>query len=180
MTKGVKRRLGPAKMRWLRLMIGVSVLSAILTGCIQFAFDDTGSEFLFSWIFCIVLSHWVLIDEVQKIETREKPRTKWVALIFFFIFVIVVISIYAKIFADIGLKDGSASDIHDYGTALYFSVITWMTVGYGDVLATSPSARFFAALEALDGYVVLALLIATLVPVFQELIRPPRNPSDDR
>jgi hypothetical protein len=56
-------------------------------------------------------------------------------------------------------------------TGIYFSVITWTTVGYGDVTAAKPVARFFAALEAFNGYIVLALFIAALVPIFQKLLQ---------
>jgi len=48
--------------------------------------------------------------------------------------------------------------------ALYFSIITWTTVGYGDFQPTSDS-RPFAAFEALSGLIFMGLFIATLAHV---------------
>ena len=46
-------------------------------------------------------------------------------------------------------------------TALYFSIVTWTTLGYGDLQPTE-SLRLFAASEALIGYLYLSLPVAIL------------------
>jgi hypothetical protein len=46
---------------------------------------------------------------------------------------------------------------------LYYSLVTMTTLGYGDIVPTSPSARMFAAVEALTGQLYLAVLVARLV-----------------
>ena len=48
----------------------------------------------------------------------------------------------------------------------YFSFITLMTVGYGDVTPLSASARTCAWLEALTGQFYMAVLVAGLVGAF--------------
>src|SRR5262249_61780016 len=48
------------------------------------------------------------------------------------------------------------------GACLYFAVVTWTTVGYGDYVPT-PAARPYAALEALIGYLFMAFFIPTLI-----------------
>jgi hypothetical protein len=45
---------------------------------------------------------------------------------------------------------------------LYFSVVTWTTLGYGDFVPT-PELRSFAAEEALTGYVSLGLFVVGLI-----------------
>jgi voltage-gated potassium channel len=45
----------------------------------------------------------------------------------------------------------------------YFSFMTLTTVGYGDVLPRSPTARTMAALEAVMGQIYLTVLVARLV-----------------
>jgi hypothetical protein len=47
--------------------------------------------------------------------------------------------------------------------ALYFSIITWTTVGYGDMTPPAGIARVVACVEAILGYVVMAFLIAALL-----------------
>jgi Ion channel len=50
---------------------------------------------------------------------------------------------------------------------LYFSLITLTTVGYGDILPISPTARVFAALEGAAGVLYIAITVARLVAAYQ-------------
>jgi hypothetical protein len=49
------------------------------------------------------------------------------------------------------------------GVALYFSLVTISTLGYGDITPTTPVARLFAASQAVCGQLYLAVLVARLV-----------------
>ncbi|MEM9066510.1 MAG: ion channel [Planctomycetota bacterium] len=49
------------------------------------------------------------------------------------------------------------------GTALYFSLVTLTTLGYGDVLPQNSLARMLAAVQAVIGQVYLTVLVARLV-----------------
>ncbi|MBM4089885.1 MAG: two pore domain potassium channel family protein [Planctomycetes bacterium] len=51
----------------------------------------------------------------------------------------------------------------DRGTLSYYSFITLATVGYGDVIPTTPLARTLAWTEAITGQFYLAILVAGLV-----------------
>jgi voltage-gated potassium channel len=51
-------------------------------------------------------------------------------------------------------------------SALYFSVITLCTVGYGDIAPLSPVARMLAMTEAITGLFYMAVMISRLVSVF--------------
>ena len=50
-----------------------------------------------------------------------------------------------------------------YGELLYFSYVTVMTIGYGDILAATPVARMLSVLAALSGQLYLAVFVAGLV-----------------
>ena len=50
--------------------------------------------------------------------------------------------------------------------ALYFSLITLSTVGYGDIVPVSNVARMLAAMEAMTGTLFIAVLIARLVAIY--------------
>lgn len=51
----------------------------------------------------------------------------------------------------------------DFHSALYFSFITLLSVGYGDVLPVLPVARMLAMSEAIVGCFFMALVVARLV-----------------
>jgi hypothetical protein len=63
-----------------------------------------------------------------------------------------------------GLLNPSGEPSTSLFEALYFSVVTWTTLGYGDFLPAD-GARYIVIIEALLGYVTMALLIAVLVSV---------------
>lgn len=50
----------------------------------------------------------------------------------------------------------------NYGTFIYYSIITFATVGYGEIIPVSPAARFVAAFETMLGLVINVVFIAIL------------------
>jgi hypothetical protein len=52
--------------------------------------------------------------------------------------------------------------VSDFPTALYFSTITFSTVGYGDVVPDH-AWRLFAALEGVDGFLLIGWSTAYLI-----------------
>jgi hypothetical protein len=61
----------------------------------------------------------------------------------------------------------SASDL-DLAHAIYFSFVTIATLGYGDVVPASDSARGLAILEAVSGQLYLTVLVARLVSLYSK------------
>lgn len=47
-------------------------------------------------------------------------------------------------------------------TALYYSVVTFTTLGFGDVTPRTPLAAMFVMIEVIVGYVMLGILISIL------------------
>jgi len=74
--------------------------------------------------------------------------------------------LWARLYELVKLVDPAAFQIsHDEGiaTLFYFSFVTLMTIGYGDVVPVSLVARNLAILEGLTGQLYLAILISSLV-----------------
>jgi hypothetical protein len=67
----------------------------------------------------------------------------------------VEIWLWACVFLLVGVVD-------DFSTALYFSTITFSTVGYGDVVP-HPEWRLLAALEGINGFLLIGWSTAYLV-----------------
>jgi Ion channel len=87
--------------------------------------------------------------------------------------IVIAIFDYTYIYRIFGLKDTLTGNITNDGpTALYFTIVTWTTLGYGDVLPVNQWTRAVAAGEALTGYFIMAMLIAALVAQFDALARP--------
>jgi hypothetical protein len=67
-----------------------------------------------------------------------------------------VIVMYAAIYASM-----NALTVHGFWAALYFSIVTFTTLGYGDVTPT-PNFRLMAASEAVAGLLLSGLFLFTL------------------
>ncbi|MDH3346490.1 MAG: ion channel [Desulfobulbaceae bacterium] len=59
---------------------------------------------------------------------------------------------------------------HDFLTSLYFSVVTWTTLGYGDLQPIN-ELRMVAAMEALMGYLYMALLVGLFLSMTKIRVR---------
>jgi voltage-gated potassium channel len=66
----------------------------------------------------------------------------------------------------------------DASSAMYFSVVTLTTVGYGDIAPVSRVARMLAMVEAITGMFYMAMLIARLVSVYSSAPPPAGAPKD--
>ena len=67
---------------------------------------------------------------------------------------------FTNIFRVKGLLNGS-EPVCNIFYFLYFSIITWTTTGYGDIIP-SPDSRIYAASEALIDYLTMALFASIL------------------
>lgn len=68
-----------------------------------------------------------------------------------------LVSYFALAHKFVGLTN--AGDQTSYADALYFSIVTWTTLGYGDLLPIA-EMRLLAAAEALLGYVYFGIFVA--------------------
>jgi hypothetical protein len=82
-------------------------------------------------------------------------------------FICAITTTYALVYRHLGLKDGEDL-VHDPITCLYFSIVTWTTLGYGDV-TPSLDARLIAASEAVVGYIFMGGYIWMLSMSFRRI-----------
>lgn len=84
---------------------------------------------------------------------------------------LIILSAFAYFFAGLSfgedvigfdLHQGVSNNFYDFLECLYFSVITFTTLGYGDIVPTEIS-RIFAAIEAFCGSFTLALFVVVFV-----------------
>jgi hypothetical protein len=74
-----------------------------------------------------------------------------------------IIISYAIVFRKYGVIDATTGAAHhDEVTCIYFSIVTWTTLGYGDFRPSVPM-RLVAASEALLGYFMMAVFVAGVI-----------------
>ncbi|MXX88028.1 MAG: two pore domain potassium channel family protein [Boseongicola sp. SB0665_bin_10] len=95
--------------------------------------------------------------------------------------VLAAILLHALHYMKVGLqvtRTGEVVTSPPFGEALYFSVMTFATLGYGD-LAPREEHRLAAAFQALFGYLFLGLLAAALaVIIIRAASATARTPAD--
>jgi len=79
-----------------------------------------------------------------------------------------IILYFAFSYIGLGLVGPSSSEkiTPSLAEAIYFSVVTWTTLGFGDFRPTE-AARIWVMVEALIGYLFMALLVAKLLYLAQ-------------
>ena len=109
-----------------------------------------------------MISFFVLLVAIFLIPIRSVALTTAFLLMSFSSIGSCIFS-FAYAYTGLGLvgPDGKTV-VLDLPSTLYFSIITWTTVGYGDIRPTE-DARGFAALEAITGAVFMSLFISGLV-----------------
>jgi voltage-gated potassium channel len=113
------------------------------------------------------------------VSGRRFDRSSLAAGTLFALTSTVLLLTYA-VLAAYALGDSFKPPIHDFGTALYFAVVTMATVGYGDIVPQTPQARFYVLSIILLGIAVFATSVsAILVPMMnrrmQRLLSPRRE-----
>lgn len=56
--------------------------------------------------------------------------------------------------------------VESYGEGLWLAFVSGATVGYGDVVPTTPASRIFAAIMVLIGYAILSMVTASIAAFF--------------
>jgi hypothetical protein len=81
------------------------------------------------------------------------------SLLFLIVQNALMILVFSGIYLGHGLEGIKSGETFVHKTALYFSIITWTTVGYGD-LTPLADIRLIAAAEALLGNISLGLAVS--------------------
>lgn len=94
-----------------------------------------------------------------------------VVLLSFILHTATLILLYAGIYRMYGFVSGVNENgvaivtSGDFWGSLYFSIVTWTTLGYGD-LSPVPDIQLLSAVQAILGYLYLGAIVSVLVSMF--------------
>jgi hypothetical protein len=111
---------------------------------------------------------YIFITSIIKYPAHTKFNRSFIILFDLTMVVIVSILVCAVQYKEIGIISPSGEISHSPFDALYFSIVTWTTLGYGDFQPT-PELRIWAACEALMGYIIMAFYIALSLSILNTL-----------
>jgi hypothetical protein len=83
------------------------------------------------------------------------------------VWAVLIVVAFALVYQGLGPRFQALAGPVRFGTLLYMSASTFLTLGLGDVTSADPVGRLFVILEAGTGYVFLALII-TYMPLLDQ------------
>lgn len=133
----------------LQLLLGTAVISG--TVLIQVLFISTSMKVLTRF------GHW-LVSPAKTYKTT-------IVLVALVLWMVAGLSISAWLWAAVFLLAGVFETLEP---ALYFSIVTFTTLGYGDV-TLEPGWRLLGSLAAVNGLIIVGLITAYLVEAISRI-----------
>lgn len=109
------------------------------------------------------LTGYSLILLISLLLTRRSFQRASLTIGTLFALVGVVLTMGYGVLGSYVLGEGFAPAIHNFSAALYFTIVTMSTVGYGDITPTTTDARLFTISLIVLGLVVFATSLTTIV-----------------
>lgn len=122
---------------------------------------------------------WLLISRVR-IVLRGTPHLLRHLLVAA-LDVALLLAAFAAVYQNLGIVDTTMDGspvVHSFLKSLYYSVVTFTTVGYGDFYPVGPG-RALAGIQAFIGYLVLGVLASTAANILSPESRAGWGKEDD-
>ncbi len=155
----MKRRIAKGKSHKTLTLIVFIQTSLFVT---SFALYSLNSAVPNSILLTILLLDVLFITRlIGSLLTAENISTRF-NLIFFALSTIYLIFTFALLYTNTGINAGYNNVVHDLNTSFYFSVVTWTSLGYGDVSPT-PDSRLWVMLEVFIGYFHMSIVLGFII-----------------
>jgi hypothetical protein len=104
-------------------------------------------------------------------KTNEDGREDFLAMFAPFTLIVLLVAWTATLIAGYafifwGLRAGLTPAVHTLGQAAYYSGITMLTVGFGDIVGKTSGPRFFSLVAAASGFATFSIATAYLFLLF--------------
>jgi voltage-gated potassium channel len=119
----------------------------------------------------VLLAYFALVVALLLLAWRHFDRTSLAASTLFAMTSVVMLLLYAT-FGSFYLGREFHPPIHDLVTALYYSMVTMSTVGYGDIVPVTAEARLFTISVVVLGVAIFATsLTAVIAPLVSQSLQ---------
>ncbi len=112
-----------------------------------------------------IATRMIIFVATKKVRLDQKfltQNTVWLSL---YITILLMASLLeALVWASVYLKVGAIGRLHD---ALYFSIVTYTTLGYGDIVL-GEGWRLMASIQAANGIIIFGWSTAIIVGIVQK------------
>jgi voltage-gated potassium channel len=142
--------------RWLLRVLSPLCVALLLTGYFLLPQDQFGPHHPgLSWsVFGVALAalSWLLLIEIRRMLVRPKADRTAVGIM---LLVVLSLVIFSSAYLALAHSPGEFKGLHTRLDALYFTVITVSTVGYGDVAPSGQTARAIVIVQIGYNFVFL-------------------------
>jgi voltage-gated potassium channel len=119
----------------------------------------------------VLLAYFSLLIVLLLLAWRHFDRSSLAASTLFAVTSVIMLLLYAT-FGSYYLGIAFRPPIHDLVTALYYAMVTMSTVGYGDIVPTTPEARLFTLSVIVLGVAIFATsLTAVIAPLVSQSLQ---------
>jgi voltage-gated potassium channel len=155
-----------ARLRWATSAHGLIGLLAVmpavmLAGGYSIIGADAASVFCILWILKLGL-HAPAFGTLARVISNERAPIASVLIVF------AILLMSAATGAHIAERDGQPQQFGTLPNAMWWSVVTLTTTGYGDVVPLTPAGRIIGSLLMISGIAVLALMTGVLATGFAQ------------
>jgi hypothetical protein len=143
------------------LSLGVALLAIVLLETEGWWWVSFAIFILVDLYILLVLVEMALRSKRDKWRIFELPHRLWSIPLLFCLLVAVVCS-FGNLYVQSGSVKNNGSVLTDRGDAVYFSVVTITTLGYGDFVPTEPRSRRLVIYELGTGFLLLLFIFPVL------------------
>ena len=115
---------------------------------------------------------WIrrLLAQMEDIEFSNFRLHTARLLISTSVFLIFIHLVQASIWAVLYMLAPGIVELNNFEEAMYFSLVTFTTLGYGDITISSVN-RILSGLEAINGIILIGWSTAFMFSIYQQMIR---------
>lgn len=151
-------------------IISYFLISTYLTVMLIFPkeFNKIGTIVLIGVIFCYLLNMKLLINLMinpKKAKSKEKEEISFSRIIItaILILVMILLNLYLAVCVIEGLTPGAFAHSDGYFSLFYYTIITFTTIGYGDIVPVTVAARTVAIVISITSVISLTVFLSSIL-----------------